>query len=43
MVTEGDQECGDQHEQAADERRPLPLDTDKVTLYLFSIEGILIR
>lgn len=25
------------------ERRALPLDTDKVTLYLFSIEGILIR
>ena len=25
------------------ERTALPLDTDKVTLYLFSIEGILIR
>ena len=30
-------------EPDATERRPLPLDTDKVTLYLFSIEGILIR
>ena len=25
------------------ERTALPLDTDKVTLYLFSVEGILIR
>jgi hypothetical protein len=25
------------------ERQPLPLDTDKVTLYLFSVEGIYIQ
>lgn len=36
-------ESGDENEPDGVERRALPLDTDKVTLYLFSIEGILIR
>lgn len=37
-----DGESGDEMDGGT-ERRALPLDTDDVTLYLFSIEGILIR
>lgn len=37
-----DGESGDEMDGGT-ERRALPLDTDDVTLYLFSIEGVLIR
>lgn len=36
-------ENGEEVEREITERRPLPLDTDKVTLYLFSIEGLIIQ
>lgn len=36
-------ESENEDEPGTGERRALPLDTDDVTLYLFSIEGILIR
>lgn len=34
---------GAEGESGGGERKPVPLDTDKVTLRLFSIDGILIR
>lgn len=41
-VTELDEE-ENEVEREVTERRPLPLDTEKVTLYLFSIEGLIIQ
>jgi hypothetical protein len=42
IPVEPDGESGDEMDGGT-ERRALPLNTDDVTLYLFSIEGILIR
>lgn len=36
-------EEGEQNKQEQVERKPLPLNTDDVTLYLFAIDGIMIR